>query len=355
MRKTNIVIFSSGVSDKNGTLFALQDSLRQHGYNCHQWRELFSDAHDSGNIALLPMLIKKIPSFDYAVLICEGHDHTIMSRGDERVETYTMRDNVLFEIGLCVSSLGLSKVVLITDEKVRIPEDLKGNNNQIALKQIIYNPADSRYTIENTVEELHAYISGSRFDVSPVVVGAAVTNACGYMTNFVLRTLQTVDDGFMLADGMLRVFEKKNVFIHIILPIDYTTDISERSERFLSSFSVGRAVNARSRSIEFKYKIEKDAIHIYDCPTSLVTSYSIAEMILDIEADDDADPSSSDRFYAKELDQFEAVLKSLCSEKFVRQNVGYYYLDYDEAKKERLTEELSKLVETQVFVERTEY
>ena len=37
-------------------------------------------AKDSRNISLLPMLVKKIPTFDFAVLICEGHDRTMVQR-----------------------------------------------------------------------------------------------------------------------------------------------------------------------------------------------------------------------------------------------------------------------------------
>ena len=99
MRKINIVIFSSGVSEKTGTLDTIINGLQEREYNCFCWRDLFKGANNKNNIALLPTLIKKIPTFDFAVLICEGHDTTVMFRDNEYISVPSMRDNVLFEIG----------------------------------------------------------------------------------------------------------------------------------------------------------------------------------------------------------------------------------------------------------------
>ena len=51
---------------------------------------------------------------------------------------HILRDNVLFEIGLCVMALGLPRVILVTDGQVRLPEDLMGPNNSLAVKQVCY-------------------------------------------------------------------------------------------------------------------------------------------------------------------------------------------------------------------------
>ena len=97
MRSINVVLFSSGISEENGILEYVKEKLTDKGYSCVYWRDLFAGAHDMNNISLLPMLIKKIPSFDFAVLICEGHDRTYILRNGIEQETPTMRDNVLFD------------------------------------------------------------------------------------------------------------------------------------------------------------------------------------------------------------------------------------------------------------------
>ena len=132
MRKTNIVIFSSGISEKNGTLNKVIEGLKAKEYDVFCWRDLFKDAHESTNIALLPMLIKKIPTFDFAILIGESHDATTLLRKGNKVQVNSMRDNVVFEIGLSVMALGLKRVILLTDQSVRLPEDLTGLHGELA-------------------------------------------------------------------------------------------------------------------------------------------------------------------------------------------------------------------------------
>lgn len=74
-------------------------------------------------IALLPALLKKIPTFDFALIVAEGVD-TVKLRGSE--ERSAIRDNVIFELGLCTMALGAERVILLAEENVRIPEDLIG-------------------------------------------------------------------------------------------------------------------------------------------------------------------------------------------------------------------------------------
>ena len=171
MRSQNIVLFSSGVSEREGISLAIRDALGAMGYSCSYWRELFRDAKDSRNISLLPMLVKKIPTFDFAVLICEGHDRTMVQRGEHGETVPTMRDNVLFEIGLCVMALGLPRVILVTDGQVRLPEDLMGSNNSLAVKQVCYCAADAA-SVQQAAANTARYIAG-------------VPDACGQIQAYI--------------------------------------------------------------------------------------------------------------------------------------------------------------------------
>ena len=68
-----------------------------------------------------------------------------MLRDNEYISVPSMRDNVLFEIGLCSMALGLSRVILLTDSKVHMPDDLVGLNGQLALKHITL-PNEKQYS-----------------------------------------------------------------------------------------------------------------------------------------------------------------------------------------------------------------
>lgn len=369
MRSINVVLFSSGISEENGILEYVKEKLTDKGYSCVYWRDLFAGAHDMNNISLLPMLIKKIPSFDFAVLICEGHDRTYILRNGIEQETPTMRDNVLFEIGLCVMALGLPRVILLTDEEVRMPDDLTGNHNSLAVKRIIYHPdqrstyGNAGQTLINYMESLHsavhhidAYIKDNMNTISPVVIGAAASTACGYVGNFVFRTLEKINMGCLLAsEEKKRFFSPDKIHMHIILPEEYTSDTPDKAYSMIRQFQKGCVPDARMRKAEFRYALKDDELHIYDYPTTLVTSYNTARIILSLDADDESDTNAKDRFFAKEMDLFECSLKALLNRAYLTDTVEHYYKDLSPHERNHIIETVSEIIENRVTVERITY
>lgn len=369
MRRQNIILFSSGVSERNGILQYAKDMLTKQGYSCSYWRDLFRGANDSENIALLPMLIKKIPTFDFAILICEGHDETDMIRNGVVEHARTMRDNVLFEIGLCSMALGLNRVLLLTDGSVRLPEDLQGVGKETAIKVVSYAKGeedsyreaafqmadylehitqrlqDPQVTAQ-IVDDIDAHISDNIDKLYPTVIGASVSTANGYMSNFVLRTLEKCDEGMILSEkpNSLQFFPDDKVFMHIVLPMEYSSDTPSRSRERMQALSSGSVPSARFRKAEFRYKLQGDELHIYDYPTTLVTGYQTARIILNISADDQEDVEAEKRFNAKELDLFESALRSFMGESFIRATVEHFYEDDTKEDEERMVSRLRELM-----------
>lgn len=72
----------------------------------------------------LEALVRDLPRFDFAVLVLTADDMTV-SRGAERA---AVRDNVLFELGLCIGSLGRDRTYMVYDRtnKPTLPTDLDG-------------------------------------------------------------------------------------------------------------------------------------------------------------------------------------------------------------------------------------
>ena len=378
MRTQNIILFSSGVSEGNGILDAVRSEFEKLGYRCSGWRELFRGANDPQNIALLPILIKKIPSFDFAFLICEGHDTTEMLRGGKEETARTMRDNVLFEIGLCTMALGMNRVILLTDVKVRLPEDLTGRHHETALKVIEYRPED-KASYQKATEEAAAYVTGVSAQplafegiagvihdadvfihdnhtlLSPTVIGAAVSTANGYYSNFVLRVLEKCNEGFLL-DGSeeLRFFPDDKIFMHIVLPEAYSDQTPVNVRAKMSRYKTGFVPSARFRRAEFRYEIRGDELHIVDYPTTLVTSYQTARLILKIDSDEAVDPMAEIRYNAKELDLFRNALSALLSRSFIEATVRHFYEDDTEEEENALIDRLAAMmgnvtIETEVF------
>lgn len=364
MRKVNIVIFSSGISEKNGILDEVIKGLEAKGHAVFCWRDLFKDAHESTNIALLPMLIKKIPSFDFAVLIGESHDFTTLYRKGKRVEVPSMRDNVIFEIGLSVMALGLKRVILLTDKSVRLPEDLTGLHGDLAIKHIIWSrptyvvkkinnhiQKDNREIVPNIFNEMTTYIEKYKCQISPVVIGASTSAAIGYITNFILRLLEKINTGFMCNDRFMPV-DTSSIFLHIVIPENYEEGTFITADNNNPDLQVGILKNARSRPLSFKFKMEKDSIHIYDYPTTLVTSYDTARMILDIKADDEEDPLARTRFYQKELDLFGVTLRIILNKNFISEKVNSYYPSLPNEEKEKMIQQILYIVEHNFYIER---
>ena len=379
MRSQNIILFSSGVSERNGILFYVKDALDRQGYRCSYWRDLFRGANDTQNIALLPMLIKKIPTFDFAVLICEGHDETDMFRNGAVERTQTMRDNVLFEIGLCSMALGLNRVILLTDGSVRLPEDLQGIGDDTAIKVVSYvkgmeeSYQDAAFqmvdylehitlrlqdplVMEELIGDIDTHILSNIDKLYPTIIGASVSTANGYMSNFILRTLEKCNEGMKLEDAPdeLTFFPDDKVFMHIILPLEYSPETPSRSRNRMQDLSVGRVPTARFRDAEFRYRIQGDELHIYDYPTTLVTEYQTARIILAIQADDQEDTEAEKRFNAKELDLFESALRSFMNESFIRATVEHFYEDDTEEEENNMVSRLLSMMD-RIEIRREDY
>ena len=364
MENRNIVLFSSGITEKKGMLAALIKALQQRGYVCSYWRDLFEGAKDPHNIALLPTLMKKIPTFDYAILICEGHDKISICREQGVELAAVMRDNVLFEIGLCVMALGLPRTILVTDTQVRMPDDLLGVHGQLAIKRILYQkqikdsylPAIRDVLVylqmmESASQEIDMYIQETGKELSPVIIGASSSLACGYVTNFVFRTLENISNGIDTEQGK-RIYSTEYIYMHIVLPKTYQKHTVENARHKQQLLACACVPSARSRPAWFHYQVIGKELHIIDYPTTIVTSYHTAKMILDMDADDQKDVHAAQRFYAKELNLFEYSLKKLLTQPFLKQVIEENYPMVQEEEKRRMFRSIWDIVSHRMFITR---
>ncbi len=362
MTNKNIVIFSSGVSETNGITGSIKNQLNEMGYSCVDWRNLFSFAHDADNIALLPILIKKIPTFDFAVLVCEAHDTTYISRGKDSKFVKTMRDNVLFEVGLCAMAIGLNRTILVTDAEVRLPDDLCGINGALALKRIVFSFDDITSQINEPLidaksicEQIDEYINQEKEHINQVVIGAAASGACGYAANFICRTLEHIDDEIVLSDGKqaktIRISPEK-VYMHIVLPNNLDENVIRDIRDKQNNLLRGTIPTARNRFAEFYFYFEDEELHIVDYPTNIVTSYDTARMILQMDADDSFDEMASDRFITKELALFESTLKVLMNREFVQQVIEEHYCNESRDEKEKMQQIVLDIITKRLTINR---
>jgi len=325
MRKQNIVIFSAGESVRNGRVHYIKKRLNEREIACTNWEELFSTAKDLQNIALLPLLIKKIPTFDFALIIAEGVDETCL-RQNEKVKS--MRDNVIFELGLCIMALGTERVILFSEKGLRLPDDLIGKG-EIGVHHIEFEPynvdkqllevekiiKERQMFDDDTMEQIADYILSNAHKMSPVYVGASVALAESYFHNFLLRLIKNLDQPIINQKTSQKMNINVNqVSIYIYLPTILQEDIKTRIQEYYENheFENYYIENAGTRHMLFKAKYEGDHFIIVDIPTSMTASYSVVNAILNLESDDQFDFKAKERFMMKETDMFQyALLKFL--------------------------------------------
>ena len=304
-RPQNIIVFSSGAADECGRLDKVMKKLRSHGHNPSGWRELFTNANDETNKALLPSLIKKIPTFDFAVIIGDRADLVCRFRNND-TEMAIMRDNVVFETGMCIMALGAERVILLVEDGVRIPDDLHGIND-LGIMHVYLENSDKLDEVFRT------YINGNKGKMSPVVIGASVTTADGYLDNFLMRFWNNLDKGFISNDEK-RAFPKK-VVMKVLVPETIDENIRARINKYYSDkkeLESGYIITEDiRRTIEFKYSMDGDTMTVFDIPSTITASYGTVRDILNIEADDSPDKTAEERFLQKETDSFVFTLDTL--------------------------------------------
>ena len=307
-RPQNIIVFSSGAADECGRLNKVMDKLRNHGHNPSKWRDLFRNANDDSDKALLPSLIKKIPTFDFAVIIGDKADLVCKFRNND-TEMSVMRDNVVFETGMCIMALGAERVILLVEDGVRIPDDLHGIKD-LGIMHVYLENSDELDEVFET------YINNNKEKMSPVVIGASITTADGYLDNFLMRFWNNLDNGYK-SNGEMHTFPK-NVIVKVLVPQNIDSDIRGRIKYYRDHGNLKTSsiyTKDIGRIIQFRYSMDGDTMTVVDIPSTITASYSTVKDILNIEADDRRDNEAEKRFLQKETDSFIFALDKLMRSK----------------------------------------
>ncbi len=114
-------VFIGSSSEKRGVAEKIATELRKTGADVDEWTQLFPVSNFT-----LESIIEAATASDFGVFV-GGNDDWLRSRGKL---FSTMRDNVLFELGLFMGKLGRKRVVLVLEQegkkKPKIPTDLDG-------------------------------------------------------------------------------------------------------------------------------------------------------------------------------------------------------------------------------------
>lgn len=367
MRPQNVILFSSGKNLKVAE--ALAEGLR--GADCRPvvWKDYFRAVYGeeyerTKSYALFPFLSKKIPSFDFAVVVAgdddatrkdvpAGHWEDFGAEADAGRDFITTRDNVVFELGMCCMALGETRVVLVRHRDVRLLDDLRGRNADQKKVAGRDGPVCTLLTTDNIqltafeyarmadlpgiASRILDYIRASHSVFAPVVIGAACATASGYIGNFVASLCHGLaaarasgtPERFLAYGGnpcgakeAWRHVDPETAEIHVLLPDSSRSPPAEllrNPKGFLfdewyprqGTRTDGRLADRR-RPIEFCSLMVGPTVRYVDVPTTILSSYETACRILEIDADEERlEVGQRTRFLSKEMDNFSSALRKL--------------------------------------------
>jgi hypoxanthine phosphoribosyltransferase len=118
VKKIKIIILSS--SEALDVAEAIQRSLldKDNKYSCRLWIDNIFELSTTSLDSL--QSIKRDVDFSVVIL---SPDDSVVSRG---LKTDAPRDNVIFELGLCIGLLGLERTIIVNYPDVKLPTDIKG-------------------------------------------------------------------------------------------------------------------------------------------------------------------------------------------------------------------------------------
>lgn len=318
--RKQIVIFSSG--EQKDTITQLANVLNQYDCQCTLWMELFTRQKEEDKFALLPALLKKIPTFDFAIILATP-DEKIKRQRKEVVEEYVgMRDNVIFEIGLCTMALGCNRTIILQHKDVYLFDDLIGvsgihsssnflSASALGVKCFTYNDEDN---LKELFDDIAQYIDIEQQEYSPIIIGAACSTAIGYFNMFINRMSSLLTD--YPFEGMKKLL--------IMVPEYITNTINKDIDEYYIAHDYKKIniTTKEGRNISTYSKTEGDTMIICDIPTSIGASYQTIQKILSVDASDIHDSNAEYRFLKKEANLFYLTLKKLLATHSLSSNVS---------------------------------
>jgi hypothetical protein len=212
---------------------------------CETWKDgkVFSQ-----NKNTLDCLVRASRKYDYGILVASKDDIAL-----KRLQFHnTMRDNVLFEAGLFLGSLGLQRAFLITSDSISLPSDYFG------VTVIKFNKKDIQSKIESIVTEIMK-TKGS-FNLKPLPSAAL---AFGYYENFVQPFSKK--QYALKSDFQFKILLPKNI-----------SDIDAQKVKYISSHPSTETQGGRPSAYEYNNVNGS----FWDIPTTLNTIYNLIDYMV---------------------------------------------------------------------------
>jgi hypothetical protein len=241
-------------------------------------------------------LLKATLQFDYGILLGTTDDKVLV-RDSEVLQS---RDNVLFELGLFMGRLGLSKCAFVVEKELNILSDVKG----ISLARFSKGDFNSLISAISTVASLFRSQNDSSVNFFPSSTLASV-----YFENLISPTCRyLIENGGFEDDGN----KYEDCVIKIIIPRKLNSDVNlqfEKIKKKRPSKSVSFNYAGRPRYISLETEIKYGNLIFIDFPTILTgINYAIQNLLPN---DFNSMSQDYDLILSRELERFITTVKDL--------------------------------------------
>ena len=225
---------------------------------------------------------------DFALLIVHPDDK-IVEKGKD--DTYTTRDNVLFELGLFIGALGKKRGFFLAvndhtgkkEKKVKIPTDLVGII-RMQVNLVSKNTFDK--PLQKQCNLLLAAVDRAQKSMG-IRLLPSTSLTTGYFNNFLKEVCLTMqeDDFSLKSDEKTLDIAKRKYELNIVLPSDPVDVSQQAASKFVKDHCLERIqVQGKTGPRKFPFyldpKKKRGKIVLYDYPTTLRAAYEAIKIAM---------------------------------------------------------------------------
>lgn len=237
---------------------------------------IWTTANFSQNKSTLDSLLRFANVFDFGIFVATADDASLKRDSIQ----LSARDNVIFEFGIFLGSLGGSNAFALIDNDLDLPSDLFGITlNKFDLKEARESHLDLDRAIGSLRSRIETEIPQLRYRLLPSTV-----LAISYFDNFVNRIAGLIGyTNRISAEGK----EYNPATLTIVLPDDFDGTMDQKRRSLidllhaqsikLKDLRTGRDINVDAVIIPSSGGL--DELHMYDLPTTLSGIDSAIETI----------------------------------------------------------------------------
>ena len=285
--------------------------------------KLWDSAFDAGEF-FLERLRKELLLTDFALFILSPDDK-VNKRGKEY---HTVRDNVIFELGLFIGAIGLKKAHFVLVDTVKggkktspfILTDLDGIKKTRLLVQLddagqIIQNEENTNAFQATVTALTTMFNKAQSAISLSLL-PSTSLAVGYYRNFLMQACKELISMRDFELNGLHYDLSKDIFdFYVIIP-DAGNDAShEAYQKFvrhhdLVQIEIKSTTSARTFPFFISSDVKNGRIQLYDLPTTLRSSREIIHLVMP----PGNDPEEIEHLELKEIQNFKHTIRYLLNQ-----------------------------------------